>query len=141
VAVLSQIAHMAHETFFKSQMVSRLDRALEKQRAIDTNWRTVCRLVTAREGGCCRVCGKRCGGMGLLNASHHHHITYRSAGGADTIENLCLLCAPCHDMVHVKKTLRIEGDAELGLTFWRRNADGVWFVAVQELSPGVAHRD
>jgi 5-methylcytosine-specific restriction endonuclease McrA len=130
-------------TFWKADMETRLDQALEKQRAIDANWRLVCRQVTAREGSCCRVCGKRCNpsGSSFLSKGHHHHIVYRSAGGQDSVENVCLLDASCHDLVHVKKTLRIEGNAEEALTVWAMGEDGIWFVKKQEVSVGRWERD
>jgi hypothetical protein len=143
VAFLSQIAHMAHETFFKHQMVSRLDRALEKQRAVDSNWRTVCRLVNERDGYRCRVYGTPISpsAMAMRDRAHHHHIVFRSAGGGDTVENVVLISAAAHDEVHVKRTLRIEGNAEDRLTLWRMDDDGCWFVWRQETGVRQYHRD
>lgn len=41
----------------------------------------------------CRACGKG----DLLEA---HHITYRSHGGTDTLDNLITLCKQCHMDAH-----------------------------------------
>jgi 5-methylcytosine-specific restriction endonuclease McrA len=46
----------------------------------------------------CRLCG---GGDSL----QVHHITYRSQGGKDTLDNLILLCLYCHQKVHSNKKL------------------------------------
>ena len=40
----------------------------------------------------CESCGKRSNSV--------HHLTYRSKGGANKIENLCALCNVCHSRVH-----------------------------------------
>jgi HNH endonuclease len=37
-----------------------------------------------------------------------HHVVFRSHGGEDTMENLCTLCASCHDGVHIERELLIE---------------------------------
>ena len=30
-----------------------------------------------------------------------HHLTFRSHGGSDSLENLIVLCADCHRVTHV----------------------------------------
>jgi hypothetical protein len=123
-----------HKSYFKHQMQTRLDDALEKQRVIDANWREVCRLVTQREEGRCRVYGTRTDpfAVGRAHHGHHHHIMPRSRGGADTTANLVLISAKAHDEIHVKKTLVVEGDADTGLTISTRDAEGNWVVWRQE---------
>lgn len=32
-----------------------------------------------------------------------HHITFRSNGGSDGVENLIALCRDCHDLAHASK--------------------------------------
>src|SRR4051812_15876359 len=93
---------------------SRHNAAEIEAKAIAENWQQVKQLVSAREELCCRVCGKRTNphASTLLGKGHHHHIVYRSDVGGDTVQNVCLLCAGCHDEEHVKKTLHIEGNAQ-----------------------------
>ena len=40
----------------------------------------------------CEQCGNK--------AADIHHITFRSQGGTDEIENLIALCRKCHNMAH-----------------------------------------
>jgi hypothetical protein len=123
---------------------SRVEDARARAIADESHWRAVCQHVNQRDGYCCRVCGRRCdpGATTMLDKGHHHHIVLRSAGGLDTPENVVLLDADCHDAVHVKKTLAIEGNAEEALTVRAFNGKtGEWFVHKQEVSRGVWERD
>lgn len=52
--------------------------------------------VMQRDGGC-RFCGTRTG-------LHVHHIIYRSQGGKHVPDNLIVLCARHHDLVHSDKS-------------------------------------
>jgi 5-methylcytosine-specific restriction endonuclease McrA len=70
------------------------------------------RLVDLRDRGRCRVCGDTSGPM------HHHHIRYRSLGGADSSANVALVCARCHADIHAAR-VRLSGDADV------RDADGL----------------
>ena len=70
------------------------------------------RLVDLRDRGRCRVCGDTSGTM------HHHHIRYRSLGGADSSDNVALVCARCHADIHAAR-IRLSGDADA------RDADGL----------------
>jgi 5-methylcytosine-specific restriction endonuclease McrA len=133
---------MAHQTFFKHQMPSRIDERLARSKALLKQWRHVCALVDKRDGRTCRACGARTDpdAVGLLRG-HRHHLVYRSAGGEDSTENLATLCPKCHSDEHHNR-LRIEGrDANQGLSFWRIDADGRDYCSRRELAPGVAHRD
>ena len=127
----------------KSAMQTRLDRATALQAASEANWREVCAQVNQRDGFCCRCCGRRTNprGLTLLERGHHHHIVYRSALGEDSTANICLICAECHDEEHVKRTLSIEGNADVALTFSRKDPAGQWYVSRQESSPGVTEKD
>lgn len=60
-------------------------------------YRKICQLVDKRASeGCgyhrCEWCGK------TIGIFHHHHIHFRSEGRLDTLENLILLCANCHEI-------------------------------------------
>ena len=136
-----------HQTFFKQDMPSRVDRKREKKAAEDAAWRAVCKVVDARDGRSCRCCDKRSDpdAAGLLTRGHRHHLVYRSAGGRDESSNLVTLCAGCHDDEHHNR-LRITGtsgdaNADEGLIFWRKDEHGVWFVAREEVDVRVPRKD
>ena len=124
-------------SFFKSDMPTRVDVKRASKAAVDANWRKVCALVHARDGRACRCCGKRtnANAVGLLRG-HRHHIVYRSAGGKDETINIVTLCPTCHDDEHVKRTLRINGNADEWLIFSRATNDGSWYIARLEVAPG-----
>ena len=91
----------------------RREKAAAKRRESKAD-RDVYAAVTERD--CvCRSCGKaNCRGI-----YHRHHIVYRSQGGATSMENVCLLCQPCHDAVHAG-TLHLSGNADETLRIeWR----------------------
>lgn len=74
-------------------------RVLDKRKQArdkNANWRTVSKLVKARDL-VCRVCRGR--------GDHVHHIVYRSHGGKDIESNLILTCADCHRDIHAKLVL------------------------------------
>lgn len=49
----------------------------------------------------CRRCGRRPGAAaGYHRGFEYHHVTPRSDGGPDDVDNLILLCRPCHLNVH-----------------------------------------
>jgi Pyruvate/2-oxoacid:ferredoxin oxidoreductase delta subunit len=107
--------------------------------AIAGNWRAVCGLVDIRDSYQCRVCSRRCNpqATSMLQKGHHHHIVYASAGGEDTTQNVCLLCADCHAAEHAHK-IQIEGNADVALAISRRNLEtGEMEVWRQEVSPRV----
>jgi 5-methylcytosine-specific restriction endonuclease McrA len=60
-------------------------------------------IVEMRDGGLCRACG--------ATGYDAHHIKYRSAGGADALSNLVLLCVQCHEDEHAHR-IRIMGTAD-----------------------------
>lgn len=80
----------------------------EKQKAR----RAAYAAVTKRDGGRCRVCGKR--------GAEHHHVLPRSLGGRDVTSNLALICGGpngCHALRHAG-LIRITGNADRRLTVW-----------------------
>lgn len=129
-------------TFFKQDEPSRVDVAREKQAAEEKVWRDVCKAVDARDGRQCRCCDKRSDpdATGLLKRGHRHHLIYRSAGGTHTTDNLCTLCADCHNDEH-KNRLRIEGNPDDKLTFFREDANDQWFIVREEIAVRQVRRD
>src|SRR5574344_883782 len=55
-----------------------------------------------RDNYTCQCCKTK---KGTLNA---HHIVYRSNGGADTLDNLIILCEECHQKLHDNKLKDFE---------------------------------
>ena len=51
------------------------------------------RAVLERDGWRCQHCGSR-------DNLHLHHQLFRSHGGADSTDNLIILCASCHRALH-----------------------------------------
>lgn len=51
--------------------------------------------VLERDQYQCAACGQ-----GGLNQLHVHHVTYRSRGGDDVLNNLVTLCLGCHQLLH-----------------------------------------
>ena len=66
--------------------------------------------VDQRDGRQCRVCQARVGGVGLLDATHHHHLQYRSKGGEHSTDNVITLCVRCHTALHAGE-IALSGDA------------------------------
>jgi 5-methylcytosine-specific restriction endonuclease McrA len=130
-------------TNFKWDRPSRVEAKKAQQLEDEANERTVYRQVDIRDRRRCRACGRKSNAqaMGLLERAHHHHIVYRSAGGPTDTWNIALICALCHDAEHVKRTLKIEGNADTGLMFWKRDEDDVWFIWRREISVGHFEKD
>lgn len=113
----------------------------------ETKWdeeqarRLVYRAVSTRDGYKCRVCRRRCDpdASDMLAKGHHHHLIFRSKGGQDTTDNLALLCAQCHADVHAYR-LKLEGNPDVALEFYRLNDDG-WYLSARETSVGLTERD
>lgn len=129
-------------TFFKQDEPSRVDIAREKEAAEDAAWRALCKAVDTRDGRYCRCCDKRSDpdSSGLLKRGHRHHLLYRSAGGADVDSNIVTLCASCHSDEH-KNKLRIEGNPNTALTFYRKDERGQWFTVREEIAVRQVRRD
>jgi len=121
-------------TFFKWNEPSRVEIAMKRQAERAKQETAVYRTVDRRDGFRCRCCGLRTDqyAIGLLRGEHHH-VVYRSAGGETTTANVCLLCAGCHVDEH-RHRLRIDGNADTGLTFWWRDRDHEEYVIRRELA-------
>lgn len=121
---------------FKHEEETRVDAKVEKRAAAAGTKLEVYAAVTLRDGHCCRVCGKwfSVDAVGLLESGHHHHIVYESAQGPTTVENVCLLCAKCHNAEH-KHRIAIEGNAQAApwLTLRKKDPQGRWYVWRQEI--------
>lgn len=73
-------------------IVARL-RAARRRKKLSV-YRAACHLVDLRDRGICAGC------LTPARPVHHHHVVFRSQGGADTPENLITLCPHCHARVH-----------------------------------------
>lgn len=129
-------------SFFKHDMETRFDTKKAKHLREEAEWREVCRVVDARDGRQCRCCGGKAdpNATGITERGERHHIVYRSAGGKDVSTNLALLCAGCHNDEH-KHRLRIEGNPDEKLTFYRKDAAGEWFTVREEIAVRQVRRD
>lgn len=129
-------------TFFKHDLPSRHDSAKARKAEAEAEWRVVCAKVDQRDGRMCRCCDKRSDpdATGLLTRGHRHHLVYRSAGGTDTTDNLVTLCADCHNAEH-KNRLRIDGNPDVALLFFRPGEDGIWYCVREETAVRVVRRD
>lgn len=56
-------------------------------------YRNLCAKALKRNGWRCQHCGRR-------EQLQIHHVVHRSQAGADSEENLIVLCAECHGWVH-----------------------------------------
>lgn len=123
---------------FKSEEPSRYERKRDAKAAAESQWTKLCRVVDHRDRLTCRACGRRCrpDAPSLLDRGERHHIIYRSAGGQDSSDNVVLICMGCHNDEH-KHRLRIEGNADVALTFHRQLRAGEWYIARQETAPHV----
>lgn len=133
---------MSHQTFFKHDLPSRVQRAAEVKKAEDALRRLVYKRVDERDGRVCRCCDRRSDpdATGLLTRGHRHHMIYRSAGGTDDSGNLVTLCATCHDDEHHSR-LRIEGNPNTSLTFSRKDKEGEWYIVRHEIAVRQVWRD
>ena len=141
---------MAHQTFFKSDMETRVEVALAREAEEDRLERHYNKEIDDRDHRQCRACGKRTNpdGLGLLRG-HRAHIVYASAGGSMAPSNRVTLCPRCHQEEH-KDRLRYtaEGgpyvglDANQGMEFWRKDTPTEqWFLSRRETAPGVVEKD
>ena len=106
---------MAHQTFPKptrrpkpkNRTVTKRRQA--KRRKAEAVKRDVYEQVDRRDGYMCVV--PFCPSGVLTEMLHHHHIVPRSLGGKHTTENICLVCAAHHAMIH-NKEIRLIGNAD-----------------------------
>lgn len=130
------------ESHQKCDEPSRVDRRRDKKAAEEKRWLETCRAVNVRDQYRCRACGRACdpSSPDMLKRGHHHHLTFRSRGGNDTTDNVCLLDAECHSLLH-KHVLDIRGNADEALEVWRLSKDHGWYLSARELAPHVWARD
>ena len=116
---------------------TRADERDDASREKESERARIYRLVDRRDGDHCRLCGIRIEvhAHRLSRRVEHHHIEYRSQGGQDTTANVIRICRGCHELIHVKGLLSVEGDADArdpignwcGLITMRLNPEtGVW---------------
>ncbi len=94
----------------RATMETRLEKQTAKQRKVEKDRKLAYRLVDIRDQRRCRACDAK----GIIE---HHHIQGRGLKGSEVTGNIVLLCKPCHDLRHVKRTLVITGNADQLLTF------------------------
>ncbi|OYR72812.1 HNH endonuclease [Halorubrum ezzemoulense] len=63
------------------------------------DWDERRRKVYSRDNYTCQQCGARGGSSGDTEL-HAHHLTPRSEGGSDSLDNLQTLCVNCHNSQH-----------------------------------------
>lgn len=88
--------------------------------------RSVYAAVDARDERACRCCGRR-------EKLHHHHLTFRSKGGGDCVENVLLLCVLCHALLHARQLWILGKNADKRLTFEIAEAAVVDLFGTKEL--------
>jgi len=76
----------------------------------DQRRRSVYLAVDRRDERACRCCGRR-------EKLHHHHLIFRSRQGEDAPENILLLCAFCHALIHARQLWILGKNADRRLTF------------------------
>lgn len=94
----------------RAAMTTRHDKQTAKERKTEKDRKAAYRLVDIRDQRRCRACDAK----GILE---HHHLRGRQVKDAETTGNILLLCKPCHDLRHIKRTLVITGNADQLLTF------------------------
>lgn len=140
---------MAHQSFFKSDMDTRVDvrrKAVANAARDERRWNAE---IDARDHRTCRACGKRTNPDEIeLLRGHRAHIVYASAGGSLHPSNRLTLCIRCHQDEHRDKLrFTAEGgpyvglDASGPLEFWRTDNEGRWYLSHREIAPGVPAHD
>lgn len=76
----------------------------------------------------------------MLRRGERHHLTYRSAGGGHTTDNVALICSGCHADVH-RHVLDLRGNADTGIEVWRLSEQDGWYLVRRELAPQRWERD
>lgn len=87
----------------------------ERDAEADRNWLLVCKLVDRRDGGRCRVCGRKCVTKAIDpdERAERHHLKFVSQGGADATDNVLTICKrDCHAAIHTLGTMKLTGDAD-----------------------------
>lgn len=133
----TETLHSSHPEFrgplSKVGLKSRMEEKEEKRIAEEREERECYRAVDARDRFTCRVCGCRVSALAGMrpDALEHHHITFRSAGGQNTTENVCTLCRRCHEEIHLLGMLQVAGNANAPLEFSRPSESGEWFTTIE----------
>lgn len=132
---------MTFRTNFKWDQPTRAEEALKRASEQQRHQADVYRAVDIRDGYRCRCCGVRTDPYAVsLVRGEHHHVVYRSAGGATSTANVALICARCHADEH-RHRLKIDGNADDALTFFRRDERGEYYVSKHELAVRITERD
>lgn len=92
---------------FPKPLARRLERRREKRR--QAALRAALRDKLTNRDQRCRVCQTL-----LSGAAHAHHLLFRSQGGTDSMENLLLVCPPCHTAIHARTIDLIPVDPVVG---------------------------
>lgn len=110
-----------HVTFFKSGLTTRAEQRGKTERETTKQRRSVYLLVEQRDGRRCRACLAIVSKVLTVGPKRleHHHILGRGGVKAETSANICVLCKTCHDDRHVKRILKITGNADGLLCFER----------------------
>jgi hypothetical protein len=68
------------------------------------------RAVYARDASRCRACGwsRQDASVNSPRYLELHHLTPHASGGANSVENLLVLCSKCHDEVHAARLVPVE---------------------------------
>jgi RNA-directed DNA polymerase len=77
------------ETYFEKRLDLKMDTNLKHRKKLLHLWQ--------EQKGLCPICQQK---ITRLTGWHSHHITWRSKGGSDTMENRVLLHPNCHSQVH-----------------------------------------
>ncbi len=94
---------------------SRYDEKIAKRAAARKAERECYRVVDARDGHQCRVCGRQCSltAIPLVDRAERHHMIPRSLGGKHEPSNVVTTCKGCHERVHLRGDMKLSGDAQL----------------------------
>lgn len=88
-------------------------------------WAELSAKVQARDKSTCRVCSCQTTPWGKGHPKYWtqvHHIVYRSAGGADSLQNCIVLCGLCHQAEHEHR-LSITGTSDALVVTGRREVE------------------
>lgn len=75
-----------------------------------TRSRSLVRQIHELYGGRCQICGFDPLLVYRVEACHAHHLVYLSRGGADTLENMVLICPNHHSVIHATNAVFDFGD-------------------------------
>ncbi|OTF07708.1 HNH endonuclease [Halorubrum sp. SD612] len=99
------------------------------------DWDERRRKVYSRDNYTCQQCGARGGSSGDTEL-HAHHLTPRSEGGSDSLDNLQTLCVNCHNSQHKHDITRdttqndqqdtVNNHLSRVLSFERCRVDTIW---------------